>query len=208
MAVLSKEFGFVFLATPRTASKAVARALVLNGLGSGLGRHHARPEELTEAASLPSLRWYAGVRNPFDWIASQYVKHLGWARQPETRPKWTRGNPGIELLCQPSTSFDQWVEVQYGSAPLKKSQLTWVRGCHDIYRFEKLPEDFHRLLIQAGVPPARLPELPVWNTTPHKRHYSTYYTADSRKLVELCCAEDLQAFGYTFETCDSGARSS
>jgi len=63
-----------------------------------------------------------------------------------------------------------------------------------IGRYENLEADIAEIGEAIGVEPALTRE----NVT-QKAHYSTYYTPESRALVERMYREDLQRYGYTFE---------
>ena len=63
-------------------------------------------------------------------------------------------------------------------------------------RFEQLETDFKQVAQKLGRP-ADL-SLPVINKSSHK-HYSDYYTAETRAIVERVYRRDIEAFGYGFE---------
>ena len=65
-----------------------------------------------------------------------------------------------------------------------------------IGRFENLEKDFDFVLNKLNI--KKNIELPHFNKTKHK-HYSEYYTEETRKLVEKRYRKDIKMFGYKFE---------
>jgi hypothetical protein len=65
-----------------------------------------------------------------------------------------------------------------------------------IGRFEALPEDFSSICRQIGVQPA--PVLPHIFNSHRKRHYSTFYDAESADWIRCRFAKDVNYFGYKF----------
>ena len=64
-----------------------------------------------------------------------------------------------------------------------------------IGRFENLQSDFEKICDRTGITARRLPRV---NITKH-RHYSAYYTVETRQVVEELFKKDIETFGYSFE---------
>jgi hypothetical protein len=64
-----------------------------------------------------------------------------------------------------------------------------------IIRFENLADDFRTVCGTLGISPATLPR---YNRS-SREHYSKYYDAELRRLVQTRFAAEIERFGYAFE---------
>lgn len=152
---------------------------------------------------------FAFVRNPFDRLVSRYF----YSREAEADR--TRDSSGkkmsmksVELLCR----YPRLQLARKGIGMDKRTQyrgLTWLSQYTQagflsdengellvdfVGRFEQLQEDFDYVCRCVGLPKSTLPWI---NRTDHK-HYTTYFTSETRQYVENVYKEDLERFDYDF----------
>ena len=72
-----------------------------------------------------------------------------------------------------------------------------IEGVDELIRYERLEEDFNRILRIAGV--EEFVPVPHQNPTPGKKPYPDYYTPELRKLMEWYAGEQMAKFDYSFE---------
>lgn len=80
MAVLNRKHGFLFLAEPYSASRAVRDALLTVEGSQNVGHHHITLEELRrspEIGDIGKLLTFAVARNPFDRLVTHYHHMTG-----------------------------------------------------------------------------------------------------------------------------------
>jgi hypothetical protein len=182
-----------------------------------LGKKHNTLPQLMERGLLsPEERLpllVAGtVRNPFDWLVSQYLRFLplqaGDRSGLVTTPTgYTQGDPRYQ---GEAAGFEAWLLDRYkprrGRGPLKRMlpahrrrQVDWLEGVDAVLRFERLQETFDALLARVGVTEP-IP-LGVVNETVSRanRDYREWYTPRSRALAEGVFADYLARHGYAFE---------
>lgn len=127
---------------------------------------------------------FSSVRNPFDRIVS------AWKYLPLLRDK-----PLEYVLANlPATGHD-YRHISMPQVDLLLDQATGKLATHDIIRFESLQPDFDRICRRIGKPTVSLPHI---NHTRRVSDYRSYYTATSKRLVEMIFRKDLDAFSYTF----------
>jgi hypothetical protein len=127
------------------------------------------------------------VRNPWDRVVSLYER-----------------NEAVQM--QPQLSFEEFVRwIQYSSSTCVHSsphryQLDWFvdadgRMLADfIGRFERLQEDWAVIAKKLGVSEA----LPHTRANPRSRHYTEYYTTETKGIIEEKFKVDVETFNYRF----------
>jgi hypothetical protein len=128
------------------------------------------------------------VRNPWDRVVSLYLRKEG-------------------LQLRDKLTFEEFVAwIKYSSStcihPVPHvNQLDWLVDPHGnvavdfIGRFENLQNDWATIAAKLGV----TQELPHKNTNPGKgRHYTEYYAAETRAIIEDRFRVDIAHFGYEF----------
>ena len=178
------------LARPESGWHSILRAL-------GLPRDYRRyrfPTHcgLAEAErKLPEDRYqgyfkFAFVRNPWDRLVSEYNA----ACHKQRRAKHRR----IHAM----NDFADYIRFEIGRDKLQQHRLVLNRhgdiGVDFLGRFETLKPDFDSVCRRLRIDY----ELPVTNRFPH-RHYSRYYTPETRNLVARHWARDIEMFGYRFQ---------
>ncbi len=128
------------------------------------------------------------VRNPWDRVVSLYER-----------------KEALELRNK--MSFEQFVEwIEYSSATCIHSsphryQLDWFVDPNGVVladfigRFEHLAEDWASVAKKLGLNE----KLPHSRPNPRARHYSEYYNARTRSIIEEKFKVDIERFGYQFD---------
>jgi len=227
MAVYSAARNYLFLASPQTGSKAIAKTLLekLDGeqipgkgiLRNGkvvLSKHHTTTKmlihhQLLTAAQVQQAFKFCGVRNPFDLMVSRYEKlrgrHTEAAKISGHIQKNTRAREVVGFAAE--MPFPEWVREahhQYLDAdkPVMGPML-FIDSVDHVIRFEALSQGFHEVLVRLGVSE----EIPVatYNVTEQridggqKRDYRSYYDAATVDLVQKLYAPLIARFGYGFD---------
>jgi len=133
---------------------------------------------------------FAFVRNPWDRIVSCYHHKIVNKAAPHFKDCYDK-------------DFGFFVEY-IGKLDVKKENLHIrpqasvipVDQCDFIGKLENFSEDFKYVCQTIGV---ELVELPYAHKVEHA-HYSTYYTPRTRKIIERLYNEDIEIFGYSFES--------
>jgi len=122
------------------------------------------------------------IRNPWDRLVSLYFYHKR-----------------IRHL-QDTTTFNEWVLSHKIPAYLLTPQLDYITNNKGstvvdfIGRFENLEKDWTYIAKKIGTNMKLIPA----NITKRK-HYSLYYTEETKKIVTEIFKKDIEAFGYKFE---------
>lgn len=227
MAILCPELRLLFIQTPHTGCTAIGGRLrqVFDGVRLPdesirdrrgrivVQRKHATLRELMEGAVVSAeqrrnLLVAAGVRNPFDMVASEFVRTTRGEDVGGRKSRTVQASPGRSAAGGAAPlDFESWLRWRFGSAGwtgrLRGDRYSEPRdfadGADQVIRFERLQEDFDALLIRLGV--KEHVDVPHINPTVgrHGEHYSVYYTPGARQIVEGVYGHWLERFGYRFE---------
>lgn len=213
--IFSKRHGFIFFAAGKTGTTSIERILQEyadpppEALQRAGHKKHAPPravKALLDEATWNGMFKFAFVRNPWDWVVSNYyfnltdhekfprrqLRWLGWIRTPatftekefaqhwETMKRYTRGT-------HPENRF------QYSFLADETGTLL----VDTVGRFESLQRDFDAICGRIGIPRVDLQHA---NPAEYRRRrsYTELYTDASRKLVAEHYAKDIERFGYRF----------
>lgn len=128
---------------------------------------------------------FAFVRNPWDWQVSLY--HYMLKHKPHRQHQLIRAMKG----------FDEYIVWRVNEEKvLQKDFVTDSEGTlivDFVGRYESLSKDFLQVCEVLNIN-ASLPHI---NKSSH-RNYRSYYSAETRSLVEENFSEDIELFGYTF----------
>jgi hypothetical protein len=225
----------LFIQAPRTGCTAIARLLkdrfggeqfppadIVDAEGYfKVPRKHCSVPQLVEQGLLPpdyasELVVFVTVRNPYDSLASLYVKkrktYQSLLADPTSWIYKVKGYVEDMEFCR-THSFEDWLEKHYSVSPLDKLlgrgrrslYGRYTRGVHKVLRFERLQEDFEAVMRDVGV--TGDVTIPSVNATPERKaSYQTYYTPSARRLVEYVFKTDLEQYGYGFDGIDSSQR--
>jgi hypothetical protein len=202
---------FIFLATPYTASMAVARALKdLPGAFAaydkrhGVG-HHARLDQIKKTAGAKltgTEQVIVAVRNPYDVLVSWYLRNLGHSMvvrmvrgTKEDRNATLREFVELWLdLDMPPYVTDgrMFYHADDGGLAVPKR----------IVRYENLENTLNAALRACKAPHVKVGRE---NATPGKDHWSTYYDAETYAFVNDRFRDEFVKFGYPFLRGDGAA---
>ena len=150
------------------------------------------------------------VRNPWDWLVSRYF----WNRDRPDFPNHQKlfdypFEEFIDRLYCNTTALgggdiykgetlnknEPWLEEALKSQ-VSRISIEGEIAVDFIIRFENLQKDFDKACEMTGITKRKLPHK---FKTKHK-HYSAYYTPESKRMVEEKYYEDIVEFDYQFET--------
>ena len=151
---------------------------------------------------------FAFVRNPWDWVISGYyfnlVRHERFPRSQLRRAGLVR-TPSMFGRKQFEEHWRTMEQYRRGTHPENRFQYSFLADedgrllVDFIGRFESLQEDFDRICERIGIPRQKLPHArPGPVRQQHRRHYTDYYTDETRELVATHYAKDIAYFGYRF----------
>lgn len=231
MAVLVRDKSFLFIMVPHTGCTAVGKALMGSAGGEYLPieaiknasgkvvlqrKHNTLPQLLQYGVLTPHDRLgmlVAGtVRNPFDWLVSQYLRFLPVRAGDEsglvkTPTGHVQGDPRMTGAPE---EYEAWLTGRYRRkrrGPLgrvmptrARKQIDWLEGVDAVMRFERLQETFDELLVRVGI--EQHLEIPVLNQTVSRegRDFREWYTPTAREIAEEAFAGYLKKYGYGFNT--------
>lgn len=206
--IVSDKYRYVFVEQPLTASTAIASELVGSYDGREMLSKHSNYADFWRAAT-PEQRRYRviiGARNPLDQIVSSYQKLITNHLDAYDDPKMFEENGGwiskrrremFRYACTEGHSFEEYFMRFFGKPKVKTSQYLWSPRRYDcVIRFERIQEDFARFLALVGATKVR--DIPVINKTAGKRHFLSYYTAETRDTARYVFGPLMSAWGYDF----------
>jgi hypothetical protein len=205
--IISHTHRYLFVELPHTASTAVGRELCTHYDGKPILRKHARYHEFLRNASADERTYFvfSGIRNPLDEAVSMYLKYKTNHRGNYTNPSKLRRNGGhvtgadlerFHYIRRNNAEFPDYLWHFY-----RRPYDNWSSLAHHtfnfIIRFERLQDDFARLLQQLGIEQRR--PLPTVNPTAEKeRHFSAYYTPDVYDHARWIFGPFMKKWGYSF----------
>ena len=222
--MISHRHKFIFISIPKSGCTSIEYTLkpyahpVLQGFENwhSIYFKHACFHKIIEEIKTEEINNYfkfAFVRNPYDWLVSNYTFNRGVhapyidvqvnrllenkqqkiysARDPEENFKYLRKkmNP---------MNFTDW--VKYYTRNINATQIELIESIDTtisldfIGRFENFQQDFDIVCEKIGIPSQ---QLPYKNATKHK-HYTEYYDEETKQIVAEKYAKDIEYFGYKF----------
>lgn len=137
---------------------------------------------------------FSVVRNPWDRIVSMYCYRIK-TNQTE--------------LHRHKLSFEEWLRftlvdkdpVFYDKPKMFMPQFDWLVDensdliVSNLLRFESLSDDFQDFTTKLGLSSIALPHVNKTN----RSSYSSYFTSETKDIVENFYLKDINAFGYAFD---------
>jgi hypothetical protein len=204
--MISLKHNFLYVHIPKTAGNAVQNILrhysedkivCVTPLQDGVERFEVRNDQfqIEKHSTLEDYRRELGAERlaklfKFCCVRNPWERAISFFFSPHRGPvEWDR-KAFMKLVPRilPASAF---VSLP-GSTP-KRSPFENV-DC--VIRFERLNEDFREVCQRLRIPEQ---ELPVRNKS-ERRHFSTYYDPELVELVQKHFHDDIEAFGYTFDT--------
>lgn len=145
----------------------------------GLWDNHTLPETIIENLGENIYNNYfkiTSIRNPYDLMVSLY--------------HW-RGNDNID-----KNSFLDFLKTLEDDFVITNNKIFWGEKNLFIIRYENLHEDLMTLsnTLDLNLDVSKLPHLKKSNRV----SYHSYYTEESKKIVDLLFGEEIIKFNYTF----------
>lgn len=212
--VFSEKNRFIFFAAGKTGTSSIEEILQHYGeelpfdLGPDVHPKHAPPrivrQKLGEDAWSTFFK-FAFVRNPWDWVISNYFWNI---RSNETRLcRWLRS---FGLVWKINTFREKhfWRHMetmkQYtrGTHPENRFQFSFLSDeagtllVDFVGRYERLQEDFDTVCDRIGIPRAHLPHRN--RGCCRGKTVTEIYTDRTRKLVAENYRKDIEFFGYRY----------
>jgi hypothetical protein len=178
-----------FIAHPRTASRATAKALGLRTFES-TGHHEFDYLKCAQIAGSGGIT-ACTIRNPFDvvvsWYFNEHFREDGRHKKGEFKP-WA---------MKSQLRHNSWLNCKISSKQWNDNSLYFygLPVVNHILRFENLEEDLRKLCWITGH--TYVPTKP-YGVLPRDRDYRVYYDSETIALVEERFAQDLELTGYTF----------
>ena len=227
MAIICRQYGLLFIMTPRTACTAVGQLLcthyggeflpsedILDSQGFiSVQKKHSTLSELIKHKILTpeeakSLLKFAAVRNPFDSLVSLYYKQrLKYQPLLADPSSWVNRSVGYadRMHYARTHSFNQWVfKVSYRKLikrflrPQASMFANYTSSMDVVLRYESIEKDLKDAFRKAGIPWKA--DLPKINRTDERTagDYRLLYSRAAALTVRLAYAYDLRAYGYEF----------
>ena len=228
MAIICREYGILFLMSPRTGCTALGQALINELKGEYLpqksifdkkgffkvqNKHCSLKELITNniltEKEASSLIKFASVRNPFDSLVSLYEKKRNKYSSLKLDPEsWVYKVPGyVEDMeyCE-KHPFTQWVIKRYYKRYIKKTIIPFP----GFTMYEKFTEQADFILkfeslqedfsdFLKRIKIDKEITIPKINqTSGRKLDYRCYYDSISRHIVKHAFREDFQRYNYSF----------
>lgn len=166
---IHNEAKLAYLANPRTASTATARALTEIGFVRD-GTHHS-------ARKLEGFTTFAAVRNHWDAAVSWvFGHHLGEYK---------------DLVFTVET-----FTFALDNELVGKNKM-WIHDPDFTMRYENLESDLYLVLTSAGLEAVLLPKENV-STVRGGRHYRGFYTDETRRYIQKRFEAEIERLGYEF----------
>ena len=197
--IISHKHKIVFVHVPRTGGTSVEYALDpflgdedLRAFGMKEFEHlkHLSATEIRD--QFGSSLWndyftFAFVRNPWDWLVSNYFWHL----ETDSDDEGTKRTKRFMRKCGGFSDYVQVARIQERS--------DYVLGSNDeplvdfVGRFENLERDLAQVCRRVGIPEVPL----IHHGATSRRHYSHYFDHAARERVRA--SRYARVFGYEFE---------
>src|SRR6266404_2020193 len=227
MAIICRQYGLLFIMTPRTACTAIGDLLCTHYGGEfvpsedilnskdfiAVQKKHSTLSQLIEHKLLApeeaeSLLKIAAVRNPFDSLVSLYFKQrLKYEPLLADPSSWVNRSPSYakNMRYAQTHSFNEWVvKVSYRKVikrllGLRASMFAEdTHGMDEVIRYESIEKDLMEVLNRVGI--AWKAGIPRVNRTDERgsRDYRSYYSYMATHIVNWAYAYDLKKYGYRF----------
>jgi len=204
--IISHRHEYLFIEIPHTASTAISKELREHYAGESILYKHANYSEFKHQASPAEKKYFkfCAVRNPLDIVVTEYSKYRSNHREAYTRPSaWARNGGWVldshldryQYIMKHDASFEQFFAHYYTSI-----YHNWFLVGHAeldcIMRFERIGEDFERVLRKIGIEPVRT--LPVINASQRSQELADYWTPKAYARAAHIFGPFMRQWGYRF----------
>ena len=205
--IISHKYNFIYFANARTGTTSIEIALKPYHDGDDLIQELRKLREQDKSIVCPNIKhmrpatlrtimkqneWdryykFVFVRNPWDWVISQYLRH-----NPESFV--ARGRKKFSII----EFYGHWYRMRrYSGFYNDPSYLQhhFIQGVDNVGRYEKLENDFSYVCSVIGITPG---DLPHTNNAPQRNDYKEYYDRTGKWLVSHYYKDDIEKLGYSF----------
>lgn len=174
MAIINRTHGYLFLAEPHCATRAVEAALKHQPGSKVIDAwvHVSRDDLIRKKIILPHepLYTFSVVRNPADWVVTRYHHLTGWH----------------------SRGFKAFLEYHLENHLWDKSVFMHAKDTDRVLRYEFLSQQLNEILESRGASPVRLDRIGV---TAGKRAWDSYFTREQLAYMQTNL-KDFATYGY------------
>jgi hypothetical protein len=170
VSIVSEEKQALFLANPGTGSSSIEKLLLETLHWKQVGKKHDGYEKLAREQDfeLGGYFVFTTVRNPFDFLASEFSRFRGpWARLMVDPNCWIHKDKSVKERIKIAVSGDVESFVEYylkhAYAPNGRWRYEYWGHAQFVMRTESLQLDFNNLLRILRIPEPI--ELPLFNAT-------------------------------------------
>lgn len=171
MAILNRQYGYLFLAEPYCASRAVGTALAQQEgsvvLDTWVHNPHSKLCDLGFVQPHEQLFKFSIVRNPADYLVTKYHHLTGWHVK------------GFQAFLRSHLELPETLFMHAGTVDLT-------------LRYEHLASQLNDVLESRGAPPVTLS---VIGPTKGKHRWQTYYSPET--LIAVSKHPDFNTYGFT-----------
>ena len=205
--IISQQNKYLFIEIPHTGSTAIKHELCNHYQGVSILKKHSFYSDFLKIAGPEEKNYFvfAGIRNPLDEAVSHYFKfktnHRGMFTRPDKRTKVgflqdRRARMMYSDIQNKYLDFQAFF-MKYYKVPYTNF-ASLITGHYDyLLRFERLQEDFARVLRILGLEPIR--SLPVRNPTEgRKADFSSYYPPSLIPRAKRVFGPFMRQWGYEF----------
>ena len=196
--LISEKKKFVFIHIQKTAGTSLRKYFFENIDDI---RDHLRPHSPLMELEEKYMGFYktAFVRNPFDRLVSWYfmIKSNSGKKNFLQRNVLEKAHSFSEFVL-----FCEEIENASGWKPFKYNQIDYLTDKNGnlamdfIGKFENLSDDLKVIANQINIKKDML-SIPHLNESKHK-YYRSYYTEETRRIIEKRFMRDLEYFKYSF----------
>jgi hypothetical protein len=205
--IISHKHKYLFVELPLTGSTAISRELCQYYDGSKILFKHATYYDFLRYANTEEKTYFvfSCIRNPLDQAVSHYFKYKTDHKGRFTdQTKLKRQKKIVQYMDLKKFNFIKNNDADFASFFLKFYRLpynNWSHLSHSdfdfVIRFEKLGEDFAKVLALLGIEEKR--PLPVMNPTSQKAaSYLSYYSPKTIKRAKWVYGPFMEKWGYNF----------
>ena len=208
--VISHQHRFVFIHVPKTGGDSITAALRPFASPEATADGDSPDKHLTACeirrryigpANWPDYFSFAFVRNPWEWLHSDYWFSVTRAAEILRCPNQYAARWVEKLRRVRRMTFADFVRTEWTTSPIRS--YCQEAGCDIVTfigRYENLAADFLAICQQIGLPAA--PPLPHHNATlisgTRRYHYREDYTPHLRNLVAKRFDYEIARFDYVF----------
>jgi len=200
MSHINYSYNFIFVRTPRTASRSILNVLnkyqtePISIKGYGFDFNHIPCKAIHEHYPdvYNSFFKFAIVRNPWCRMVSMWTMDHRYYKQVPSFNDYVKSLFDLNWLpsqgAHKQSPRNVWLNKNC-------NMYDFTKGVDFIGKFENIQNDFKEICKHVNLPATHLPQFTQKDSRPH---YSSYYDNETRAFVAEKYAKDIKYFGYKF----------